>query len=111
MNNLIEFTPKHKPISQYAKEIFEDWKVPSPYAMPYLNAMQEINQVHDMYHLDTASSVVLYFLSNAKGWRGPAARQVKKELNAIIEDFNKDAVKIAIQTKKHKAACNTELRQ
>jgi hypothetical protein len=34
---------------------------------------------------DTARSVVLYFLSNATTWRGPKAKEIKKELKAMMK--------------------------
>ena len=33
-----------------------------------------------MYGLDTAETIVIYFLSNATTWRGAVAREVKVEL-------------------------------
>lgn len=69
-----------RPIYQIANEIRKDWKKVSPYAEPYLDAMGHIDDINDMYYLDTAKSVVLYFLSNATGWRGDTARRIKAEL-------------------------------
>lgn len=59
-------------------------------AEPYLKAMERIDtiaeeiRIDDMYRYDTAKSVVLYFLSNAKTWRGEVARRVKKELKSML---------------------------
>lgn len=76
---------KHKPIWQYAKIIAETWKNPYYAAVPYIRAMREIDQIGDMYYHDSAKSVVLYFLSNATGWKGDTARAVKKELREICK--------------------------
>ncbi len=44
-------------------------------ALPYLRAMLDEDYGHD-----GEKSVVLYFLSNARTWRGPVARAVEAEL-------------------------------
>lgn len=73
-----------KALYQYAAEIKQDWKKVSPYAEPYLDAMYELESINDSYYLDSARSVVLYFLSNATGWRGDTARRIKSELKAML---------------------------
>lgn len=67
-------------IFQIAREIAEDWKKPSPYAVPYIQAMKDIHSLNDDYYCDSGRSVVLYFLSNAGTWRGEVAKRIKKEL-------------------------------
>lgn len=69
-----------RPIFEIAKEIRSTWKNVSPYAAPYLDAMRDLHSVKDNYIHDTGSSVVLYFLSNASGWRGEDAKRIKAEL-------------------------------
>ena len=69
-----------------AQEITKDWGTKVNYgAVPYLNAMTQLYSIDDMYYDDTADSVVRYFLSNARSWRGEVAKRVKKELNEIIK--------------------------
>ena len=69
-----------------AQEIKKDWGTKVNYgAVPYLNAMTQLYSIDDMYYDDTADSVVRYFLSNARSWRGEVAKRVKKELNEIIK--------------------------
>lgn len=93
-------TKKHKPIFEYAREIQADWKnVKNNYAWAYLEPMLSIDQIEDTYGLDSATSVVLYFLSNANGWRGDTARRIKKELNEIVKNADK-----ALVEKNHLAA-------
>jgi hypothetical protein len=41
--------------------------------------------LEDTYWADSASSIVAYFLANARGWRGNTARRVKLELNQILK--------------------------
>ena len=49
--------------------------------------MYTLDSLNDQYGADDAVSIVLYFLSNAHGWRGPEARQIKAELKAMVEEF------------------------
>lgn len=57
-----------------------DWQNVNYAAKPYLDAMRELNSINDNYGQDDAKSIVLYFLSNASGWRGETAKSVKAEL-------------------------------
>ena len=70
------------PISSIASVIKADWKNPSPYALPYLKAMFNLSTMGSMYYADAAQSIILYFLANAQGWRGPVAKAVKAELKS-----------------------------
>ena len=70
-------------LKQIALEINDDWTNINDYALPYLNAMYELESINDSYGLDSAKSVVLYFLSNATTWKGEKAREIKKELNKL----------------------------
>jgi hypothetical protein len=74
-----------RPLYEIAKEIKADWKNPYFGAVPYMNAMQDLNTVQDNYILDSGKSIVLYFLANAQTWRGEVARRVKKELNGMVK--------------------------
>jgi len=60
--------------------IKRDWKKVNYAAEPYLAAMATLNSIDYDYGHDSGKSIVLYFLSNAKSWRGEVARAVKKEL-------------------------------
>jgi len=73
-----------RPLSTIAKEIMGDW--PKPYfgAVPYVDAMLELDSIHDNYMFDSAESIVLYFLANAQTWKGEKAREIKKELKAML---------------------------
>ena len=79
-------------IRAIAKDIRADWKnITSSYAWPYYQAMADINSISDMYGADDAYSIVLYFLSNAQGWKGEKAKQIKAELKKICKDFSKQS--------------------
>lgn len=69
---------------EIATEIKKSWKQPYFGAIPYLNAMLELQDIRQMYGLDPADSIVRYFLSNATRWRGEDARRIKKELNDML---------------------------
>ena len=72
-----------RPIYLIAEEIMQDWRKPYFGAVPYLNAMLELDSIDDSYYFDSGRSIVLYFLSNANTWRGETARRVKAELRSM----------------------------
>ena len=71
-------------ISSIAREIEQDWKNVYFGAVPYLEAMHSLNSIDDNYYYDSGKSVVRYFLANAQSWRGEKAREIKKELKAML---------------------------
>ncbi len=78
------YAPGPRALSAIAADIRAHW--PKVYfgAVPYLDAMSELDKISDMYYADTAESVVRYFLANATTWRGEDARRVKAELKAML---------------------------
>ena len=74
-----------RPLYEIAREIRKTWTKVSPYAEPYLEAMQSLNSINDNYYLDSGKSIVLYFLSNANTWRGEDARRIKAELKEMLK--------------------------
>ena len=74
-----------RPLHEIAAEIRHTW--PNVYfgAVPYLEAMTRLGSVSDSFGWDTGKDVVLYFLSNAKTWRGDDARRIKAELKALLK--------------------------
>lgn len=72
-------------IAQLAQAIEADWGERVNYAArPYLDAMHSMARADDAYGLDDGHMVIAYFLSNARGWRGPTAKAIKAELNRRI---------------------------
>jgi len=71
-------------LQQIASLIGGSWRPVNYGAKPYLDAMYQLDDIKQNYGADSGISVVLYFLSNAQTWRGPVARQVKKELKRRI---------------------------
>ncbi len=45
--------------------------------------MFSLNSIDDAYGMDSGRSVVAYFLSNARSFRGDDARRLKAELKAL----------------------------
>ena len=73
-----------RPLRVIAEEIQKEWKKVKYSAVPYLNAMKTLGSIHDDYYLDSGESIVRYFLSNASGWRGEKAREIKAELKRML---------------------------
>lgn len=71
-------------INAIAKDISADWTKVYFGAVPYLDAMHQLNSIDDSYYYDSGKSVVRYFLANAQSWRGDKAREIKKELKAML---------------------------
>lgn len=78
-------TTTHRPLHVIAAEIEKDWKRVYFGAVPYLGALSQLDTIEDMYGLDSARSVVIYFLSNAATWRGEKARTIKTELKEMLK--------------------------
>lgn len=76
---------EQRPLHVIAREISTDWKKPYFGAVPYLDAMRQLNSIHGEFYNDSAKSVVAYFLANANTWRGETARRVKAELKALLK--------------------------
>ena len=84
-------TKTFRPLYEIAREIRKDWKtqtkngrIPEP-AEAYLGPMETLNKITDNYIMDSGSSIVAYFLGNATSWKGDKAREIKKELNAMLK--------------------------
>lgn len=75
-----------RPISTIARDISRAWPKPNFAAVPYLNAMRQLESVNDDYGYDSGKSVVLYFLSNAATFKGEAAKLLKAELKAALKE-------------------------
>lgn len=76
------------PIAQLANACIRDWKARgtiSKSAIPYLSAMLTLQDMSSSYGCDDAKTIVLYFLSNASGWRGENAKAIKAELNRRVK--------------------------
>lgn len=75
----------YRPIYVIAEEVSKDWKNVNYAAAPYLSAMSSLQTMTDSYGMDSASSIIAYFLSNASSWKGETAKKIKAELNAMLK--------------------------
>jgi hypothetical protein len=76
-------------LSEIAAEIKADWtSLDRRAAKPYVDAMSKLSSLGDQYHLDSAVSVVSYFLANCQTWRGNAARRIKAELRGMLKRYS-----------------------
>jgi len=71
-------------VNTIASEILNHWKKPYYGAIPYLNAMQNLHTINDMYMYDDGKSIVRYFLSNASTFKGDDAKRLKLELKSLL---------------------------
>lgn len=78
-----------RPLHVIGAEMATDWAAkPSGIyfgAQPYLVAMRELSWMSDMYYEDSAYDIVLRLLINARYYRGPVAKRIKKELNERLK--------------------------
>ena len=72
-------------VRQIAAVVRKDWKNVYFAAVPYLRAMSSMETVGAAYGLDSGHSIIRYFLSNARTWRGTTARAVKAELKKRLK--------------------------
>ena len=73
-----------RPLSNIAHDIKRDWKQVNYAALPYLNAMLNMDGIESTYFYDSGKSIVRYFLANAGQWRGHVAQSIKLELRGMI---------------------------
>jgi len=74
-----------RPLMEIGDEIQGCWKNVNFAAKPYLDAMRQLYTIDQDFYFDSGRSVVLYFLSNANGFRGPDARRIKAELKGMLD--------------------------
>lgn len=78
-------TTEPRSLHNIADDIVKTW--PKVYfgAVPYVRAMRHIETVNDKFDHETGRDIVLYFLVNAKTWRGEDARRIKAELKGLLK--------------------------
>ena len=71
---------------QIAKDIKSVWQNVYFGAVPYLEAMLELDtsDPNADYYYDKADDIVRYFLANAQTFRGEEAKKLKAELKSMI---------------------------
>jgi hypothetical protein len=78
-------TTETRSLKAIMREVRNDWKRPYFGAVPYIQALSVLEKPSDMYFSDRAEDLILYFLSNASGWRGETARRIKAELKEMVK--------------------------
>lgn len=71
-------------IREIAIDIRQHWPKVYYGAEPYLTAMFHLYTVNNRYGLDSARSILEYFLANATTWRGEDARRLKQEIKGLL---------------------------
>jgi hypothetical protein len=74
-----------RPLYEIAADVRANWPNVDYAAVPYLNAMNSLDSIYENFGMDSADSVVRYFLSNATSWRGDDARRIKAELKGMLK--------------------------
>lgn len=74
-----------RPIYEIAREIRSDWRTIYFAAVPYLQAMADLDKMTDKFWADDAETVIRYFLANSSTWKGETARRIKAELNSMLK--------------------------
>lgn len=69
-----------RPIYQIATDIRLRWKRPYFGAIPYLDAMFSLHDIHSYYRYESAEIILTYFLANSVSFKGEEARGLKEEL-------------------------------
>jgi hypothetical protein len=72
-----------RPINEIAREIRKYWENVHFSARPYLDAMLSLHGSNEKYGYDDARSIIIYFLSNARSFKGEDAKRIKTELKQI----------------------------
>lgn len=78
---------KKRTFAEIAQEIKKVWTKPYFGAVPYIDAMAEINSSdkNAVYWNEDTDTIVRYFLANSSTWRGEDARRIKTELKSMIK--------------------------
>jgi hypothetical protein len=72
-------------IYQIAQDVRNEWGNKVYFgAKPYLDAMLTLEDKNSTYGMDSADSIVRYFLANASTFRGDKAKALKAELKQAI---------------------------
>jgi hypothetical protein len=79
------YTAGPRSLAVIAREIRKLWQPVWFGAVPYLDAMNTLDSIDENYYADSGYSIVAYFLSNAKTWKGEDARRVKAELKQLLK--------------------------
>lgn len=74
-----------RPLHEIAADVRRDWRPIYFGAVPYLEALGALEGVNDSYGYDDGATIVTYFLSNSRTWKGDTARAIKAELRQALK--------------------------
>lgn len=74
-----------RPIGQIAADIKKSWPQVPNCAKVYLNALETLTDKNSKFGLDTAPSLINYFLCNASTFKGEQAKSLKAELKKHLK--------------------------
>jgi hypothetical protein len=77
--------PRVRDLWEIAQEIRREWQRPYFGAVPYIDAMNSLRGVDQLYGVEPGVHIVRYFLANAGSWRGETARRIKDELRSMVD--------------------------
>jgi hypothetical protein len=93
----VQPAPLARPLYEVAAEIKRDYRSQGKplyfAAVPYVEAMGQMDGMSDRFYEDSAVSVVTYAVSNLGSWRGEVATRVKAELKAALADAKQKGLK------------------
>lgn len=81
-------TGELRPLHEIARDIHREWSKQGgvhPWAKPYLSAMHSLSSTDDKFGEDGGDGIVAYFLSNARTFKGEAAKGLKEELKGHLQ--------------------------
>jgi hypothetical protein len=87
MNMGVKLDQQKRPLREIAADIRANWPTLAKAgyaAVPYVEAMEDLDSIGGRYFADSAEYIVRYFLSNAGSWRGEQAKAIKAELRAML---------------------------
>jgi hypothetical protein len=71
-------------ISEIAREIREKWKPVHGEAEQIVDAMERINSLNDTFSAEPAIEILSRFRWAARTWKGPVAKRIKDEIEALL---------------------------
>jgi hypothetical protein len=76
-------------LDQIAEIIYEDWgEDMGSRSIPHVEGVSNFESVDEWINHESGASMVAYFLSNAKEWKGVVAVKVKKHLQTLLDNID-----------------------
>jgi hypothetical protein len=75
---------QNRPLYEIAADIRKNYPTLYFGAVPYVDTLAKLDKITDMYHADSAETIVRYLQGNLMYWRGEHAKRIKAELKALL---------------------------